>query len=250
MTALKFYGDRPPGVGTEGEMLPGRLIVIEGTDGVGRSTQIALLKEWLEDRGYAVVSTGLRRSLLAARGIERAKRGNTLDTMTLNLLYATDFWDRLERHIIPALRAGMVALVDRYIFSLIARAAVRGVPREWMQGVYGMALVPDRVIYLDIDVPTLTPRVLGSTGFDYWESGDDYLTQPDLYQKFVQYQTDLLAALRSLAEDYQCKVIDARGTVADVFAPLLVEVQEVICDMAEEPAASGNDIPRRPSPTV
>ena len=110
MTELKFYGDRPPGI--EGHALPGRLIVIEGTDGVGRSTHIALLKEWLEDRGIAVLDTGLTRSELAGPGIKRAKEGNTLDPFTLNLFYATDFWDRLERQIFPALRAGMVALTS------------------------------------------------------------------------------------------------------------------------------------------
>ncbi len=124
MTALRFYGERPPGI--EEDELPGRLIVIEGTDGVGRSTHINLLTEWLEARGYAVVNTGLRRSQLAGRGIERAKRGNTLDPLTLNLLYATDFWDRLERQILPALRAGMVALVDRYVFSLTREPSCRG----------------------------------------------------------------------------------------------------------------------------
>ncbi|MBV9359385.1 MAG: thymidylate kinase, partial [Chloroflexi bacterium] len=158
MTELRFYGHRPPGI--DGSSLPGRLIVIEGTDGVGRSTQIALLTEWLEARGHAVVNTGLRRSDLAGRGIERAKRGNTLDPLTLNLFYATDFWDRLERQIVPALRAGMVALVDRYVFSLTARAVVRGVPEDWMTDLYQFALVPDLVVYLDIDVPHLLPRVL------------------------------------------------------------------------------------------
>ena len=124
--------------GSRRAILPGRLIVIEGTDGVGRSTHVALLKEWLEARGYAVVNTGLRRSQLAGRGIERAKRGNTLDPLTLNLLYATDFWDRMERQILPALRAGMVALVDRYIFSLMARALVRGLSREWIENLFGV----------------------------------------------------------------------------------------------------------------
>ena len=99
---------------------------MEGTDGVGRSAQIAMLKEWLEAEGYAVLDTGFRRSELAANGIDRTMRGNTLDLLTLNLFYATDFWDRLEKSIIPTLRAGMVALVDRYIFSIIARARVRG----------------------------------------------------------------------------------------------------------------------------
>src|SRR5947209_15392411 len=107
VTAPRFYGEPPPGI--DETVLPGRLIVIEGTDGVGRSTHVSLLKEWLESRGYPVVNTGLRRSDLAGRGIERAKRGNTLDPLTLNLLYATDFWDRMERQILPALRAGMVA---------------------------------------------------------------------------------------------------------------------------------------------
>jgi len=173
VSAPRFYGIRPPGIQTD--PFPGRLIVIEGTDGVGRSTQIALLREWLEDQGYAVVQTGFRRSDLASRGIQRAKRGHTLDPLTLNLFYATDFWDRLERHILPALRAGMVALVDRYIFSLIARAALRGVPRDWMEDVYGMALIPDRTFYLDITVEQLIPRVINTTGLNYWESGQDFL---------------------------------------------------------------------------
>src|SRR5688572_29399628 len=194
MTNLRFYGERPPGI--DDEDMPGRLIVIEGTDGVGRSTQIALLKEWLEARGYAVVNTGLRRSDLAGRGIERATRGNTLDPLTLNLFYATDFWDRLDGQIVPALRAGMAALVDRDIFSLTSRAVVRGISREWVEDLYGFALVPDLVIYMDIDVQHLLPRVLSSTGFDFWESGQDYLPGPDLYHNFVEYQTQLLAEFR------------------------------------------------------
>jgi dTMP kinase len=234
MTVLRFYGDRPPGI--HGEVLPGRLIVVEGTDGVGRSTQIALLKEWLEDRGYAVLDTGLTRSQLAGKGIKRAKRGNTLDPITLNLFYATDFCDRLERQIIPALRAGMVALVDRYVFSLMARATVRGVSPQWIEDLYGFALVPDKVVYLDIDVEHLLPRVIGSTGFDYWESGQDFLRGPGLYDNFVDYQTRLLAEFRRLAQHYEFAVIDGRAGVAEVFARLRAEVQAVIRTMAEDSA--------------
>ncbi len=230
MTALQFYGHRPLGV--EGESLPGRLIVIEGTDGVGRSTQVALLTEWLEARGYAVVSSGLRRSELAGNGIQRAKRGNTLDPLTLNLFYATDFWDRLERQILPALRAGMVALVDRYIFSLIARAVVRGVPAAWMDNLYGFALVPDLVVYLDIDVEHLLPRVLSSTGLDYWESGEDFLSGPTLYDNFVEYQNRLLAELRRLADHHGFVTVDARGSVSDVFRQLAGEVDKAVSQMA------------------
>lgn len=232
MTRIQCYGERPPGMSDDA--LPGRLIVLEGTDGVGRSTQIGLVTEWLEARGYAVVSSGLRRSELARRGLERAKRGNTLDPLTLNLFYATDLWDRLERHILPALRAGMVALVDRYIYSLIARAVVRGVSARWMEDLYGFALVPDLVVYLDIDVETLVPRVLGSTGFDYWESGQDYLPGPDLYHNFVEYQTRLLAELRGMSQRYQFTTIDARGSAADVFRPLCARVEAVIQEMGAE----------------
>ena len=150
MDNIRFYGHTPPNLG--GEPTPGRLIVLEGTDGVGRSTQIGMLQEWLEAEGYAVLVTGFRRSELAATGIDRAMRGNTLDALTLNLFYATDFWDRLEKNIVPALRTGMVALVDRYIFSIIARARVRGVPARWLDDVFEFAVVPDRIIYLDVDV--------------------------------------------------------------------------------------------------
>ena len=239
MTALRFYGARPPGI--DSEHLPGRLIVLEGTDGVGRSTQVALLKEWLEGQGYAVVNTGLRRSDLVGRGIARAKRGNTLDPLTLNLFYATDFWDRLERQIVPALRAGMVALVDRYVFSLMARAVVRGISPEWIQNLYSFALVPDLVIYLDIDPEQLIPRVLRSTGFDYWESGQDYLPNPNLYDNFVEYQTQLLAELRRLAAAHHFEVVDARGSVTDVFRALCTLVEGVIRDMGPEaaPGAEG-----------
>jgi len=142
MTRLQFYGDRPPGINDHA--LPGRLIVLEGTDGVGRTTQTALIKEWLEHRGFAVEDTGLARSELAGPGIKRAKQGHTLDPLTLNLFYATDFLDRLEREIVPALRAGMVALADRYIFSLISRAAIRGVPMDWLESLYSKASTSSR----------------------------------------------------------------------------------------------------------
>ena len=231
MNMPRFYGEPPPGI--QHASLPGRLIVIEGTDGVGRSTHIALVKEWLEARGYAVVNTGLRRSQLAGRGIERAKSGNTLDPITLNLLYATDFWDRLERQIVPALRAGMIALVDRYIFSLMARARVRGLSAEWLENLFGFALVPDLVVYLDIDIPHLVPRVLSSTtGFDYWESGQDYLPSPDVYANFVEHQTRLLAEFRRLAAEHAFTTVDARRPVAEVFKDLCEVIEPIVQSMA------------------
>ena len=232
MKTLNFYGHTPSKMGVES--VPGRLIVIEGTDGVGRSTQIAMLQEWLEAEGYAVLVTGFRRSEVASSGIDRAMRGNTLDALTLNLLYATDFWDRLERSIVPALRTGMVALVDRYIFSIIARARVRGVPSGWLNDVFEFAVVPDRVLYLDVDVEHLLPRVLSVRQLDHWESGEDFLRGPDLYDNFIRYQTALLEEFRGLAEQHKFITVDARGTVGEVFRSLQHEVKQALEGMGSE----------------
>ncbi len=226
MDNVRFYGHTPPGAGNE--PTPGRLVVVEGTDGVGRSTQIAMLREWLEAEGYAVLVTGFRRSELAASGIDRAMRGNTLDPLTLNLFYATDFWDRLEKNIVPALRSGMVALVDRYIFSIIARARVRGVSPRWLNDVFEFAVVPDIVLYLDVDVEHLVPRVLSVRQLDHWESGEDFLRGPDLYENFIQYQSALIDEFRELAKEHQFVTVDGRGSVGDVFEALQTEVRKAL----------------------
>ncbi|MCY4556094.1 MAG: thymidylate kinase [Chloroflexi bacterium] len=226
MNEVRFYGHTPPGAGDE--ETPGRLIVVEGTDGVGRSTQIAMLREWLEAEGYAVLVTGFRRSELAANGIDRAMRGNTLDPMTLNLFYATDFWDRLEKNIVPALRSGMVALVDRYIFSIIARARVRGVSPRWLNDVFEFAVVPDIVLYLDVDVEHLVPRVLSVRQLDHWESGEDFLRGPDLYENFITYQSALIDEFRELAKEHRFVTVDGRGSVGDVFEALQTEVRKAL----------------------
>lgn len=229
MNTVRFYGHTPPGAGEE--PTPGRLIVLEGTDGVGRSTQIAMLQEWLEAEGYAVLVTGFRRSTLAATGIDRAMRGNTLDALTLNLFYATDFWDRLEKNIVPALRTGMVALVDRYIFSIIARARVRGVPARWLNDVFEFAVVPDRVLYLDVDVEHLLPRVLSVRQLDHWESGEDFQRGPDLHDNFIRYQGALINEFRNLAREHNFVTVDARGSVGDVFQALQAEVRDALAGM-------------------
>src|SRR5207248_3675927 len=114
-------------------------------DGVGRSTQIDLLKPWLEQQGRAVLDTGITRSELAGKGLKRAKEGHTLGRITMTLFYATDLADRLENEIVPALRAGFVVLTDRYVYSLMARALVRGVDSAWIRNVYRFALKPDAV---------------------------------------------------------------------------------------------------------
>ena len=218
-TPLQFYSEPLPGVDTS-ELL-GKLIVIEGPDAVGRSTQIALLRQWLEREGHAVLDSGLSRSALAGRGIQMAKTGNTLGPITMTLFYTTDFADRLENEIIPALRAGFVVLIDRYIYSIMARAIARGEDRRWIEQVAGFALVPHAVYYLRADVEHLVSRVvLGRGAFDYWESGMDLRFGSDMYESFVRYQTRLIKALDSMAERYEFTVIDANQPIERIFHQL------------------------------
>jgi dTMP kinase len=229
MTEINFYGYGLPGV--EHKVLPGKLIVLEGTDGVGRSTQVALLKEWLESEGYAVSATGLKRGKLAGKGIQQAMEGHTVGDTTMNLFYATDMVDRLERDIIPALRAGFVVLTDRYIYSVIARALVRGADPVWIRNVFGFALVPDIVFYLHADLVHLVPRVLNARGFDYWESGVDFLQGRDYYDSFVEYQTRLLAQFDAIAGEFNFVRIDANRSIREVFQSLQAEIKELLKGM-------------------
>ena len=229
MTKIEHYGYGVPGL--KRRTLPGKLIVLEGTDGVGRSTQIALLLEWLEANGYAAVRTGLARSTLASRGIRQAKEGHTMGDLTLNLFYATDFADRIEKQIIPALRAGMVCITDRYIYSMIARAVVRGVDEEWIQTALSFALVPDAVFYLRAETQDLLPRVLNAGGFDYWESGMDFLPLDDPYEAWMEYQTRLIDQMDAIASEYNCTTIDAARPVDEVFFDLRGRISELLVEM-------------------
>ena len=215
--------------------LTGKLIVIEGTDGVGRSTQIDLLVPWLEQQGRAVVDTGLSRSALAGKGIKQAKEGHTLGPLTLSLFYATDFADRLESEIVPALRAGFVVLTDRYIYSLMARAMLRGIDTGWLRNAYSFVLKPDVVFYLRIGVDDLIPRVVFSRGFDYWESGMDLHPSEDMYESFRKYQTALLARFDELAQEYRFEVIDASADVETVFRQLRKGIAGVLSGEPREP---------------
>lgn len=210
--------------------LPGKLIVLEGTDGVGRSTQIQLLKQWIEAEGFGVSDTGLARSKLTQKGLDNAKAGHTLGPLSMSLFYATDFADRLENLIIPALEAGFYLLSDRYFYSIIARNVVRGADPVWARRVYGFALKPDMIFYLKADVPTLLPRVVHRGGFNYWESGMDIRCADNLYDSFCIYQTRLIQQFDLMAEEYGFTTIDASRSVQDVFKDL----QKHICTLFDK----------------
>ena len=237
---LEFYSEPLPGV--DCSELRGTLIVVEGPDAVGRTSQIVLLKQWLEREGHAVLDTGMARSALAGKGIQEAKNGNTLGPITMTLFYVTDFADRLEHEIIPALRAGFVVLIDRYIFSIIARAIARGEDRGWIEQVAGFALVPHAVYYLRAEVHDLVRRVvLGRGAFDYWESGMDMRFGTDMHQSFVRYQTRLVRALDRMAKRYNFTVVDASRPTDVIFQDLRNHIASLrlgrVHEAAPRPAA-------------
>ena len=229
----KYYGHGLPYLSIDG--YPGKIIAIEGTDGVGRSTQIIMLREWLEVQGYGVIETGWTRSELMQPTIELAKASNTLNKLTFVLLYATDFADRLEKEIIPALKAGFIVLADRYIFTMLARAGVRGVDRQWLRSLYGFAIAPHLVFYLKVDVDTLIRRVLESRGMDFWESGMDLKHGDDIYDSFRSYQNKLLREYNSMADEFHFRIIDARRDIDTIQAELRRQVQEFLAN-ADQPA--------------
>ncbi|MDX2180288.1 MAG: hypothetical protein SFV18_11910 [Bryobacteraceae bacterium] len=223
---LQFYSEPLPGVETS--ELAGKLIVIEGPDAVGRSTQVSRLRAWLEHEGHAVLDTGMARSALAGKGIQDAKLGNTLGPITMTLFYATDFADRLENEILPALRAGFVVLTDRYIFSLMARALARGEDRLWLEQLAGFALVPHAVYYLRAEVKDLVPRVVMGRGrFDFWESGMDMRFGGDMYDSFVRYQTRVIRALDRMARQYHFTVLDASKNPDELFRDLRQSIAQL-----------------------
>ena len=195
----------------------GRLIVIEGPDASGRSTQIEMLTTRLEADGFAVLNTGLKRSELIGEGILAAKRNISLGKRTSALFYAADFADQLEQKIIPALQAGYVVLADRYIYTLMARNTVRGIGRRWSSNLYSFALVPDLIFYLDVDPFKLVHRVFEKKqSLDYYESGADMGLSEDMFESFIIYQQKLAKEFEYLKQKYNLVSIDGNKSQEQV----------------------------------
>lgn len=222
-----FYGHGIPKVRSED--LGGRLIVVEGADGSGRSTQISELVNWLETSGHPTVQVGLKRSTLVSEELEKAQDGNVLSRTTLSLFYATDFADQLENLIIPALKAGFIVLADRYIYTLMARDMVRGMDEQWLKNLYGIAPVPDAVFYLSVDPEELVQRNLSKNArLDYWESGMDLGLSRDVFDSFLKYQTQMGEAFRHLQKTYQFDIIDANRPMTAVTRDLRKKISAVL----------------------
>ena len=231
-TKRSFYGDGIPGVDLEA--LAGKLIVIEGADGSGRSTQIHQLVEWLEGCGHATIQVGLKRSTLVSEELDHAQEGNILSHTTLSLFYATDFADQLENVILPSLRAGMMVLADRYIYTLMARDLVRGMDEEWLKKLYGIALVPDAVFYLNVSPEELVQRTFQKNlALDYWESGMDIGLSRDLFDSFLKYQTRVEEQFKRLQSNYDFTIIDGHRPVDTIFSELQKRIEAVLAGAAK-----------------
>ena len=201
--------------------IKGRLIVIEGPDASGRSTEIELITAKLEADGHAVLNTGLKRSELVSRGILEAKRDYNLGRKTLALFYAADFADQFEYKIIPALQAGYIVLADRYIYTLIARNVVRGLDRKWSHNLYGFAIKPDLVFYLDVDPNRLIHRVFQkNSSLDYYESGADLGLSDDMFESFLIYQRMISKEFHMMQKRYGLIPINGNRSVSEINADL------------------------------
>jgi dTMP kinase len=210
-----FFGE--PLVGFDPSEITGSLVVIEGMDGSGRSTQIALLQEWLESEGFAVQTSGLRRSNLVGRDIDQLLAKNAVTRLTLALMYATDFFDQIEHRILPALRSGTVVLADRFIFTLIARGVVRGINRDYMSGLYAMALRPHLTFWLNVRPETAFGREFKKAqAISYWEAGRDMSLSHDLYWSFIRYQTMIKREFELMAKKHSFIELDGEASVSAV----------------------------------
>jgi dTMP kinase len=226
-TSRSFYGHGLPNVDLK--RLAGRLIVVEGADGSGRSTQIERLVSWLEGNGHATAQVGLKRSTLVSEELDRAKKGNILSRTTFSLFYATDFADQLENSILPALKAGFIVLADRYIYTLMARDLVRGLDMRWLKNLYGMALVPDAVFYLKVSPETLVQRNFAKDyALDYWESGMDLGFSRDMFDSFIRYQALMARQFHRLQTAYGFHIIDGDRLPDEISHELQRQIEAVL----------------------
>jgi dTMP kinase len=192
------------------ESLPGKLIAVEGLDGSGKSTQVYLLKRWLELEGYKVSFTEWNSSAIVKRATRKGKKRQLLTPTTFSLIHCTDFADRYERQVLPLLNAGYIVLADRWVFTAFARDAVRGVDRKWLRKLYSYALKPDVTFYFDVPLKTALGRILdGRTRVKYHEAAMDMGYSADPYESFRIFQGKINQEYRRMVREYDFITIDA-----------------------------------------
>lgn len=193
---------------------PGRLIAVEGLDGSGKSTQIYLLKRWLELEGIKVFFSEWNSSTLVKSATSKGKNRELLTPTTFSLIHATDFADRYERQLVPLLRAGYIVLCDRYIFTAFARDTVRGCPPQWVRGIYNFAGLPDMTFFFKANLEVSLQRILeGRPRLKYFEAGMDLKLSSDMYESFRIFQGRILEQYLAMSTEFKFTVIDANQRV-------------------------------------
>jgi dTMP kinase len=193
---------------------PGRLITVEGIDGSGKSTQLLLLERWLTARGYRVRFTEWNSSRLVRRSMKRGKKKDLLTPTTFSLLHAVDFADRLTYQIVPPLKAGMVVLADRYVYTAFGRDVARGVDPDWVRAVYSFAPRPDLALYFRVPIDVSLARLLaGRTKLKYHEAGMDVGLSADPRESFRLFQSRVLEIYDELTRQFGLEVVDATGDI-------------------------------------
>jgi dTMP kinase len=193
---------------------PGRLIAVEGLDGSGKSTQIYLVKRWLESEGIKVYFSEWNSSEIVKSATSKGKKRELLTPTTFSLIHATDFADRYERHLLPLLRAGYVVLCDRYAFTAFARDTVRGCPPEWVRGIYSFAAQPDMTLFFKTELEVSLNRILeGRPKLKFFEAGMDLRLSSDPYESFRIFQGRILEQYIAMSEEFNFVVMDANQNV-------------------------------------
>lgn len=195
---------------------PGRLIIVEGVDGSGKSTQIRLVQRWLTSLGYNVFFTEWNSAQLVKKTTKRGKKKRSLTPTTFSLLHATDFADRLVSNILPPLKAGMIVCADRYVFTAFARDSVRGCDRQWVRKVYRFAPKPDIAFYFRVPIDVALKRItMARRVLKDFEAGMDLNLHPDPYQSFRIFQGQILEEYDRMSEENHFEVIDATYSIAE-----------------------------------
>ena len=195
---------------------PGRLIAVEGLDGSGKSTQIYLLKRWLETQKLRVFFSEWNSSELVKSATSKGKKQELLTPTTFSLIHATDFADRYERHLLPLLRAGYLVLCDRYIFTAFGRDVVRGCPPQWVRDIYSFAALPDLTFFFKADLEVSLSRILdGRPQLKYFEAGMDLRISTDPYESFRIFQGRILEQYLAMSSEFKFLVVDANQSIEE-----------------------------------
>lgn len=198
---------------TKSHNLPGTLIVVEGVDGSGKSTQISLLKDWLVSTVHDVIFTEWNSSRLISETTRKAKKKNLLTPRTFSLLHAVDFADRLEQIIVPALKAGFTVLADRYVYTAFARDVARGVDKNWVRNMYGYAINPDLAFYFNVPVDVSLSRICTNRAPKYYEAGMDLNLSNDPYESYKIFQGRVISEYDKMVDEYGLIKIEASETI-------------------------------------